>query len=313
MDSEHQDQPIKLYAALVQAQAKAKAVGKDATNPHHNYRYASAEAIIQEADILGECGLAIMAERWWFEAYDERADNATGRMVVEYLLVHESGQTKHYGPFSTPVVPDRGRPPDKAEAAALTNNWAYFLRALLKLARVNEAESVDQRDDTGFEPKGAPPKQTQQRSQSTRPQQQPVKPAAPSAEDVAATNDLRRKVNKAIQDLCIGKKPEDGWKSICIEVFGKHVAKASFDHLRVVDMYLTITEEADIAVYHRWKTMHQKPFAFACDALFGESIPGPERLPDLLAFMRADADNPPPLKAGDDVPDWALTSQEKAS
>src|SRR5207247_10285919 len=132
-----------LYAALVEAAANAKAVEKDSTNSYHKYKYASAEAIMDEArGALTSAGLHALTVGWEFVP---RAVEATGpdgearmfggvagRMVVRYRLVHKSGEWLDFE-LSTPVIPEKGRPEDKAEATALAYNAGYFLRGLLML------------------------------------------------------------------------------------------------------------------------------------------------------------------------------------
>lgn len=146
-----------IYAALVDAQSRARAVEKDAKNKYHGYRYASAEAIIEEARYaLNEAGLAAFAVGWRF-AHDEMGDKGPiGRIVVNYRLVHRSGESADFEASSF-IIPEKGRPEDKAEAASLTTNLAYFLRALLLLPREDEG-AMDRRDDRDYEPRRAPAK-----------------------------------------------------------------------------------------------------------------------------------------------------------
>ena len=100
--------------AIVQAQANAERVGKDGRNAHHKYDYASAEAILTVASTaLTDAGLALVPK-----STTSRADEGGRMMVREYLLVHESGQTMEMKQ-EWPIVPDRGRPMDKAVAAGL--------------------------------------------------------------------------------------------------------------------------------------------------------------------------------------------------
>ncbi len=145
-----------LCAALVAAQAAARAVAKDAQNTFHRYKYASAEAIIAEArEALSGAGLAFLTLGWHFVAAQAGPDGfpggVIGRVEVSYRLVHTSGEAFDMA-CSTPVIPEKGRPADKAEAAALTANLAYMLRGLLLLPRDDEQAAIDARDDRGYQP-----------------------------------------------------------------------------------------------------------------------------------------------------------------
>lgn len=145
-----------LCAALVAAQAAARAVAKDAQNTFHRYKYASAEAIIAEArEALSGAGLAFLVTGWQFVAAQAGPDGfpggVIGRVEVAYRLVHTSGEAFDMA-CSTPVIPEKGRPADKAEAAALTANLAYMLRGLLLLPRDDDQAALDARDDRGYQP-----------------------------------------------------------------------------------------------------------------------------------------------------------------
>lgn len=144
-----------MAAAIVDAQQRARAVGKDAKNTFHGYKYASAEAMIEEArGALSDAGLALMQVGWTLEG--ERCESAVetksgrgvivGRVAVVYRLLHKSGAFVEWV-ASTPVLPERGRPEDKAEMAALTANLGYVLRGLLLLPREDAESSINQRDD----------------------------------------------------------------------------------------------------------------------------------------------------------------------
>ena len=145
----------KLFGRLVRAQREARGVEKTSQNAHHRYKYASAEAVIEEARAaLTAAGLAVFAWGWRLEPgaiVGEQRD--FDRVVVTYILADEEGHTHTLDPCSTPVIPEKGRPPDKAEATALTYNLGYMLRGLLLLPRVEEGADVDQRDDRNHEPR----------------------------------------------------------------------------------------------------------------------------------------------------------------
>lgn len=139
----------RILIALSKAQRFVKPVQKTSTNQHHGYRYASAEAVITEArEALHGAGLVLIAESWRTIPPVFPDAGQVPRVEVTYLLVHtESGEGWRLPPRATPVVEDRGRPIDKAEAAALTYSLSYLLRGLLLMARVAEGTDVDDRDD----------------------------------------------------------------------------------------------------------------------------------------------------------------------
>jgi len=138
-----------LAAALVKAQLAAEAVGKDKANAFHKYKYASAEAMLAEGrEALASAGLALMQLGW-------SVSDSLGKLHVKYMLLHDSGEHLTWT-TETSIIPDKGRPQDKAEAAALTYSIAYTIRGLLLLPRVDDQASVDARDDRHHEPRRAP-------------------------------------------------------------------------------------------------------------------------------------------------------------
>lgn len=146
--------PQTMAAALVLAQANAQAVGKDKKNEYHRYKYASAEAIIEEArGALTSAGLALLVTTWRVVDRNPQAKEKEpiGRLEVDYLLVHGMTGVERQFTASTPIIPEKGRPEDKAEAGALTSNLGYFLRGLLLLPREDETAAVDQRDDRSYQ------------------------------------------------------------------------------------------------------------------------------------------------------------------
>lgn len=138
----------KLYQALAAAQRDAHAVEKTSQNTFHRYSYASTEALITEARVaLGKHGLALFPS-----SVTSATENGEETLHVIYVLAHESGEQIALS-SSTPVVPEKGRPRDKAVATAKTYDLGYTLRSLLLLPRVEEGTDVDQRDDREHEPK----------------------------------------------------------------------------------------------------------------------------------------------------------------
>lgn len=146
-----------LAAALVAAQAAASGVEKGSKNQHQGYKYASSEAIIEEArDALASAGLAVVrtsSSVVWSESAPD-AKQRVGLVMVVYRLIHVSGEHIDMQ-AETPAVVAAGRPEDKAVATALTYSLGYFLRDLLLLPRVEEHAEVDSRDDRAYAPSAA--------------------------------------------------------------------------------------------------------------------------------------------------------------
>ena len=149
----------KLVAALKEAQAGCGQVVKDSKNAAMGYKYASAESIIEVAnEALNNNGLVFYPYAWStvYGSPVKEGDLATGRQTVKYKLEHSSGETREFE-TDFAVCPGRGRAEDKSEAAALTMNLGYTLRGLLLIAREDEPEAVDKRDDTKALKKSAAP------------------------------------------------------------------------------------------------------------------------------------------------------------
>lgn len=150
MTTESSKFPAKLAASLLLAQRHIEGVTKSKTNQFHRYAYASAEDMIAAArEALNTAGLALVIESSLFVPADPPLEpgavGVCGRVAQEYVLLHESGESWQFV-SSAPAVVEKGRPQDKAEAAAKTFDIAYFLRGLLLIPREDD-EPVDARDD----------------------------------------------------------------------------------------------------------------------------------------------------------------------
>ena len=148
--------PRCIAAAIVQAQIACAAAIKDGTNKHHDYGYASAEQRITLGKAaLNSAGLALLPFSWARipgEPYDV--------MMIRWLLVHESGPSLELQ-TQTAVIPQGGRPMDKAEATAQTYATGYLYRLVCAIPNSDKSEDVDQRDDTKHqEPTPRPRRET---------------------------------------------------------------------------------------------------------------------------------------------------------
>lgn len=174
--------PPAIASAIAMAQGLMQRVGHDGKNQHHGYRYTSAEAVIEAAiEPMKKAGLGLVQCGWeplpprcdtWFDVSDkgeqlEQRVSGPARIEIRYMLVHESGVAWWMPPVTMPVLPEKGRPMDKAEATALTYSLGYVLRGLLKIPRTDDADDLDQRDDRGRDDR--PARQQQQQTRARQP------------------------------------------------------------------------------------------------------------------------------------------------
>ena len=129
-----------LDGALRAAQDNLQVVPRDANNSFHGYSYTSAEAmmgavrsvLLAEGLVLSETGTEIII----------LGDRVAGVRVGFSLRHVESGESREWS-RDFPVVPEKGRPMDKAFASALTTGLNYALRGLLLVPRVDAGEDMD--------------------------------------------------------------------------------------------------------------------------------------------------------------------------
>ncbi len=148
-----------IYAALAAAQADADAVEKDARNAFHKYNYASAEAMIAESKrALSAHGLSVYPHEFRLAPADEAMGKlgAAAVLISHWFVAHATTvRGSEIGIESQwPVIPEKGRPLDKALAAARTASLGYLLRDLLQLPRVEEGTGLDD-DRRDHEPRKA--------------------------------------------------------------------------------------------------------------------------------------------------------------
>jgi hypothetical protein len=145
---------IGIYSAVIDAQAEAKQIEKDARNQFHKYNYVSAEGMIHEAKVLfAKHGLALIPVSSTLEAPVapitgkddndwERNSRSASLLRSTWLIVHKGGGTLSVS-TAWPVAPEKGRPIDKAVAAARTASLSYLLRDILQIPRVEEGTDLD--------------------------------------------------------------------------------------------------------------------------------------------------------------------------
>lgn len=136
-----------LAAALAEAQRKCQRVAKESHNTFHRYDYASAESVIEAAQhALAGTGLSLLPLEQSLNGWERTGENRF-ELARKFLLLHASGESLPVQ-VAWPVVPDKGRPLDKATAIAATLSLAYLLRDLLLMPRVAPDDDVNTRDDT---------------------------------------------------------------------------------------------------------------------------------------------------------------------
>ena len=147
----------RISKALVAAVRAAKALKHDKKNAYQSFTYTSAEALIAEArKALSQNGLVCFQAGWGWEPiaardytkYSNSGDLklATGKAFVTFTVLHESGESIA-GKVEVPVIPEKGRPEDKAMATALTMAESYYLRSLLMIPRSMSADEMNARND----------------------------------------------------------------------------------------------------------------------------------------------------------------------
>lgn len=253
--------PAKLYAALAAAQKVAEAVGKDARNTFHGYSYASAEAIIAEARAaLSAHGLAVFTasidrdesqreHKWgpWTNpktGVETQEIDVPRRIRCRYLLVHESGEALAFE-STTPVIPENGRPEDKAEFGSRTENLGYALRDLLLLPRVQEETLPSARNDQGYE---GPKRGAEQPPKATAPAA--AAPAGPTSSTAPVADPERAETLKKVRDI-VGKDLQ--WedkraRALVVELFGvdttTKLSKPQASVLLQLVLAATVSEDA---------------------------------------------------------------------
>ena len=187
---EDASQSASLNAALLAAQVALPMVKKDATNDFHKYNYASAEGMIAACrEVLHAQGLTAHRIGWSMIPPNGSAIDYGG-ILSEMVMVHVPSGQQLTANITWPIVPEKGRPMDKAIAGALTSSLSYWLRDLLMVPR--EEEGMDNRNDTTYTPpnptqvlpplkkKDAPTEPPAAKNEPTEKKEDPDLSAAPS-------------------------------------------------------------------------------------------------------------------------------------
>lgn len=141
-----------LASKLLKAQSLAAEVEKSATNSHHKYAYAPADAVVAVGKLaLNGAGLILVNT-------GVKVDRERDVVIGTFLLLDSESDEKQELFAELPYCPSTGRPDDKAVLASLTELRGYLMIGLLQLERV-DASDVSGRDDTEYRK----PAQNQQR------------------------------------------------------------------------------------------------------------------------------------------------------
>ncbi len=145
-----------LARGLAQAQAAVRSALKTSKNDHHGYMYASAEDVLIVArDALSAGGLAwaLRSARfvlWPAQPGDGKQGGvwgAVGHLELRVAIVATGTGAELEIATEIPVVPQQGRPLDKALFGARTEGLSYLLRDLLLIPR-EQSPDVSGRADT---------------------------------------------------------------------------------------------------------------------------------------------------------------------
>lgn len=146
------EQTTALGKALLNAQKAVETLTKESRNNFHKYNYVSCEAMIRAArECLGGAGLTLITLEQELSTFGIETSEPILMCKTVYQVTHEEG-----GYFTavsnTPVVIEKGKPADKAMAAAKSLDLAYFLRNLLLIDKEDKQHAVDARDDNKYQP-----------------------------------------------------------------------------------------------------------------------------------------------------------------
>ena len=149
----HGSQESALAKALSTARDKCMTATKDSKNTFHRYSYASADEVIDVAKTALEgTGLSLVPTCPKIKVSGS-GNMAFYALVRKFILIHTSGEVLPLGEIEWPVIPDKGKPLDKALAIAITSSLSYLYRDLLAMPR-GTGDGMDNRDDRGAPPAG---------------------------------------------------------------------------------------------------------------------------------------------------------------
>lgn len=225
-----------LYAALAAAQQRARKVEKDSKNTFHKYAYASTESIIEAAkEALADSGLAIIPRAW--KIVPPMSEGGKATLERTFALVHGSGETTDIL-TAWPIVPDKGRPDDKALASALTSGLGYMLRDLLLMPRVDETDEMDHGSRQYEQPRWQSPQ-----SPHTPPTHEPVDCTEPPEAEQPPPGKGAFVTPKLMTQLATAAKAL-GYASVS-EFAGRPITSKTLLHEEAENLIARLTNEAN--------------------------------------------------------------------
>lgn len=164
-----------LLAAWAEAQGKAMEVTKGGRNTStgDGYKYATADSMIAEARGCREGTGLCLFSTWSSVDFDDGSEGkqwVCAIVTVHWVMGHGSGGYVR-GTITGHAIGSKGRPPDKAVAAAATYIEGFLDRGLMRLSRGGEsADDVDRRSEGSYErPKHQPRHTTEHAKPSAKP------------------------------------------------------------------------------------------------------------------------------------------------
>ena len=142
-------------SALLAAQQSIGGVRREKVNSFGKYTYASSENLVSAARRALILNGIVAGRRGW--SYEVRAlpggenEERTEMISVRstFFLHHAASGESLEQQTEFPALVRKQIPEDKAVAASLTTALAYWLRDILLLPRIDEAESMNKRNDSG--------------------------------------------------------------------------------------------------------------------------------------------------------------------
>jgi hypothetical protein len=131
-----------LFSALVRATALARGAIKKGFNNHHKFRFVDTDTMVHlTSNALTDEGLTLMPLK---DEVVSVVGAAEGQLFIRrsWLLVHEGGGSILIE-RDWPIVPERGRPLDKATASGYTSSLNYLLRDLLMVPRFDTEDEMN--------------------------------------------------------------------------------------------------------------------------------------------------------------------------
>jgi len=203
--------------AILLAQQALDKVGKDSTNKFHNYNYTSSEGMLSACrSALHSAGLIVRRTHWRIDP----SIGEFGTLISDIVVAHPASGASIVDNVMWPIVPEKGRPLDKALAGALTTSLNYFLRDLLQVPR--EEETMDTRNDKEYEPRRPAPAPSRPAPASSPAPAAKPKPAATMMDDGEYTRITCKYVDEGVagakQSPYVKVKAEDGSVYFCWDV-----------------------------------------------------------------------------------------------